>query len=91
MKVSVTKKHIYNGQRNNCESCPIALAIIDVTGCDSIYVYEETVYYSYVEDDGRRRGFTYNLSKSAKRFVSDFDDGKDVKPVVFKLSEKKCL
>lgn len=91
MIVSVTKKHIYNGKRNDCYTCPIALAIIDATGCDTIVVDETTVSYGYKEDDGHIRRIHHNLPRSAKRFIKNYDDDESVSPMRFRLSEKtKC-
>lgn len=90
MVISVTQNHITRGRRNNCYSCPIALAIIDATGCNKVVVNEDSVYYSYYEEDGTHRGFYHRLPRSAMKFVKEFDEseGEACRPFKFKLTEK---
>lgn len=89
MIVKVTKRHILNGERNNCYSCPISLAIGDACDCDKVIVDENSA--SFIEEtDGKR--IYHKLPRSAIRFIKRYDEEESVKPFKFILSERtRCL
>lgn len=76
MLVSVTRKHIKNGNPISPSSCPIALALRET--CET----EQTIrVYNQVEIGGRE----YYLPRSVLRFINRFDNEKSVKPFRFKF------
>ena len=75
MKIQIKKKHIEQGKRGRSTLCPIALALKE-KGFECVKVNAETV-----EVDGT----DLVLSKQEARFVELFDDGRPVKPFVFRL------
>ena len=64
MTVDVMQHHIYNGQRNACKSCPVALALADATGDE----WSVTLAHAYDESD-----VTWRLDDTAVQFIWDFD------------------
>jgi hypothetical protein len=78
--VTVTAEHIAAGKREDCENCPIALAVAEVFA-GSPYVDEFTVMIT--APDGSETEF--DLPDEALRFIEAFDDGGagDVAPFTF--------
>lgn len=78
-KINVTSNHIKRGKPENCESCPIALAV------------REQLHWSkaetYVSDNigSVDRHVHYRLPEKAKRFMDRFDNALSVKPFTFNL------
>lgn len=80
--INVTADDIKKGFKGSCCSCPIALAAgrvlkhtqIVVPG-GHITVWQKQFIYK-----------TYSLTKKAKKFILDFDSGKNVKPFKFRTS-----
>ena len=75
--ISVKKKHIKNGEPENCETCPVALALREA-GVNSLLVGSERFFnntYSTIA----------SAPRSVQRFVASFDAGRKVKPFNFKL------
>jgi len=80
--INVTAEHIENGVRENCERCPVALAIMDAfPGASGIYV--ESRVFS-ISRDGYRRD-EIKLPREASEFIWDFDASKTVQPFSFEL------
>lgn len=79
-KINVTQKHIDNGCRHKCGSCPIALAIKDVVP----YFYDIRVGTMAVSLDSSWEEF-FELPAYAKEFVHSFDSGDKVIPFSFEI------
>lgn len=74
MKIKVTKKHIKNGQLNDGEFCPIALAIKD-KGYKSVFVGGD----GYIEINYK----VFKHNQSSLKFMANFDRYMEAKPTVF--------
>lgn len=80
LKVSVMKRHIEKGTKENPAKCPIACRLLEM-GFTDVEVYPETVdlvvrpYYRASPKTPPR----------VSRFIMEFDDGKPVKPFSFTL------
>lgn len=82
LKISVTERHIENGEKDSCFNCPIALAAREVFPAHSLP--EVTLNFLWIKlEDRTERYFT--LPEEAKEFVIGFDTGKEVKPFTFTL------
>ena len=78
MKITVTKKDIQNGRRENPWFCPIARAIkrqCKLTG-SRVSIGARSAAVDYVNLD---------IPKSAQKFIDNFDNKKSVKPFSFYL------
>lgn len=81
MKVTVTQKHIDDGEVCNCTSCPIALALRD-EGVQAPIVDARTT--SFFRNNGS--WCKYYLPPEARSFIHKFDNGIKVEPIEFELS-----
>lgn len=83
MKIKVEQKHINAGQRFKCHLCPVALAIQHTTDTsqDEVSVGMTTIQWS----DKSKGNYETPTPASARRFISQFDQGKPVKPFSFEL------
>lgn len=75
MRIYVTADDIANGKVNNCEGCPIALALRRCTGSKHVDVDAGRLC---IDDGGRA-----TPPKVADIFIGDFDEGKPVTPFEF--------
>ena len=76
MVVRVLKRHIDKGAVDNCNRCPIALAIRERSGKSvSVRAYDVSV-----GDD------EYVLPETASNFIFAFDSGKAVRPFKFTIN-----
>ncbi len=79
--IHVTAADILNGERGDCDRCPIALALlwkfdgVDVEVSDLVTVHH----------DGVTR--TYALDGASAAFLVAFNDGDPVAPVLFAFTE----
>ena len=83
--ITVTARHIAAGVREDCENCPIALAILEsIPGIGYVAVGPGTCT---IGADGRDTGTgtDVDLPESALNFIWDFDDGGHPKPFTFTL------
>lgn len=76
MLINVSRKHIKTARKHSCQSCPVALAIAEQT-----HEVDVKVFLTYVKRGERRT----KLSKIVQMFIRAFDDGRTVKPFVFRL------
>ncbi len=76
MKIYVRRRHIEGGKRLDCEMCPIALAIKEITG-------KYTKVLTAIARVSAAPPFA--LPHSARRFIQRFDSGEPVKPFMFVL------
>jgi hypothetical protein len=81
IKISVTQKNINSGTRDECTTCPVALAIITRTG-RNVLVASDCVDFS---PDNYYSGKMIPLPRSARRFINRFDQAKPVEPFNFFL------
>jgi len=75
--VRVTKKRIENGIRDSCDSCPIALSIQCKPGMEHCSVDRSHLCLE--------NGDSIKLPPEARQFIRQFDKGKPVAPIAFKL------
>lgn len=85
INVKLTQRHIDHGKRGDCSYCPIALAIADavlfsVVG-EPFWKQIQVLDISEINIKGRR----YVTSPEMNKWMTDFDDMKEVKPVEFVL------
>lgn len=85
MLIKVTQEDIDGGITDDMRLCPIALAVRRITKEDLVEVDENTIY---IETIIGRSPKLYKTSKTAKKFIQDFDAGEKVKPFSFKLSKE---
>lgn len=86
MKVNVTQEDINNGKRQDCQECPIALAIKRAcTGSIKVWakplrcmIVTESVTFGTVIK-------RYDTPEAATVFMSDFDKNLSVQPIEFYL------
>lgn len=79
--IEVTQSDIYNGHRNECNKCPIALAMSRYFKC------EVTVAYNYCQIPNKLGGSIRIInSEVMQRFIDDFDSGRPVQPFSFEIS-----
>jgi len=89
--VDVTKEDIEHGTTNNCRTCPIAragLRALDLpSGAFEVYGWSARAGSTIFEIESLGLSIIGNTSyhclygDTADKFVSDFDNGKPVKPV----------
>jgi hypothetical protein len=75
--VRVTQKNIDEGSANSCDKCPIALALRDLG-------HEFDVTADYIFDGPGR--FIAALPARAVHFIEDFDLGREVAPITFRVT-----
>ena len=76
MIVHVTQRHIDNGDRLECQTCPVALAIKEQTGEQYVKVYSNIIKVGKV---------TYKTTNDVYNFISDFDENIAVEPATFDI------
>ena len=82
--ITVTAQHIAAGVREDCENCPIALAILEAfPGVGYVAVGPGTC--TIAPADGPTGATDVDLPESALNFIWDFDDGGHPKPFTFTL------
>lgn len=78
VKIKVTDKHIKKGIDGSTTHCPISLALSDDKSLNVLAVSTGFHFcYMHTEKDTYRA----DLTKKARKFISDFDSGKKVKPM----------
>lgn len=81
-RVVVTKEDIRHGRPYQADSCPIALSLRRIKGLDLAIVETNSAECGY---------WITRMSKKARQFVRDFDEGNPVKPSVFYFNWGKML
>ena len=82
VQVNVRWKHIKEGMRGNSLSCPIEKALCDRFKAPPVLSFSVfSTYISYGNHEYR------SIPREARRFIDDFDKGKDVKPFCFKIED----
>ena len=80
--ITVTAEHIANGIRENCEHCPIALALAEAFPGAGVHVDGD--YNTGIAPNGGLGGwYEIQLPHEALEFIWDFDDGGAEKVVPF--------
>lgn len=85
MEIKVTEKHIKSGIPCNDAYCPVALAIMEATGCDQASVYpidDENTVADLGHPISRNRVL---LPRIVDSFASSYDKGIKVNPFSFEL------
>lgn len=84
IKVKVTEDCIDNGRRNDCELCPVALALVNSTcvepavgSTDADFTFNGTRYVAR------------KLPKKVQQFIREFDSYYTVEPFEFTLVVRK--
>ncbi len=88
MKLKVTRKDIVSGLTGDEECCPIALALereypdlLPSVSASTITLYEGVDIYS------GDVSLEFLSSPEVRKFILDFDEGRNVKPTSFELME----
>lgn len=87
LTVNVTQEMIDNGVQDNCEKCPVALALnTAMTEADYEYAHLEVIDPEFFYLWGREE-HCIGLPGEASEFINDFDyDGREsVKPISFEV------
>jgi hypothetical protein len=80
--VSVTAEHIFMGDREDCETCPVALAIAETfDDLTHVAVGPDVITLQDLEGSRVRIG----ASREVQEFIWDFDDGGTPGPFTFEL------
>ncbi len=76
MLIKVTQEHIDNGIREDCNKCPVALALCTVLQDKAIKVsvFKDQLYFQYYID-GYMKIKKIQTSVKTNIFISDFDEG----------------
>lgn len=82
--IRAENRHIFDGKAQNCNRCPIALALLEVTGLP-FKVLENRILISRNEFFDYADIKTIPLPYSARYFVTDFDGGSKVYPFEFAI------
>jgi hypothetical protein len=82
MTVEVTAEDIAKGRRNDCNRCPIAIAIKRSAGCAFASAAPGVAFVSIDLDGGSTR---YRLPREASLFINDFDRYAGVDPFSFDM------
>lgn len=82
--VRVTAEHIEQGVARNCERCPVALAVIDALDLTSHDAVEADCGYVNIYRPGET--WHADMPPNAWTFVDDFDGGRPVGPISFRLT-----
>lgn len=77
MKISLTQDDIDNGLPDDCEDCPVALAIKRVNPDAYVTAYSHEITIDRVK---------FEVPLSVSVFINNFDDGRHVKPFEFDLT-----
>lgn len=87
MKISVTEKHIEQGQRKEMSCCPIALAIKDaVPQAKDVYVgMRWYIWEPKAFPAACINGTDFRISRTVAQKAIAFDKGKKIEPFSFRL------
>jgi len=88
MKINVTKEDIKNGQPQNIQCCPIALALRRTFKTDMVEVKkndENNEVILQVDDNEYDKDYVSNHN-DIFYFVDSYDDGGQVEPFTFKIN-----
>jgi hypothetical protein len=87
MEIRVEQCDIAYGCRKNCESCPVALAILRRTGLTRVAVRNNRAYLYSAQS---RTGVGFQLTEEVKRFISIFDSwgSSSVSPFSFTIPDE---
>ena len=87
MKINVTKEDIKNGQPQNIQCCPIALALRRTFKTDMVEVKkndENNQVILQIDDDEYDKDYVSNHN-DIFYFVDSYDDGGQVEPFTFEI------
>jgi len=88
--INVKQEHIDKGIINNCEQCPIALAVMDrFPSLKYVNIRKESLFFSNADfggfDDGDDVKFFYGeMPMEARVFIHKFDNKLETTPFSFK-------
>jgi hypothetical protein len=90
MKIQVTQDHINAGKKEDCQKCPIALAIAEAIPNIHVSVFGKLSSVCNAPAEFRQAyirldGIGYRLPQEASDFIDDFDYSREVRPFEFKL------
>lgn len=83
-RVTVTREDIAKGKRENCVACPVARAIMRITGCLASG-YRPIVEVDIVCIEADDNPVRARLPKTAQDFISRFDRWLNVAPFEFEI------
>ena len=88
MHIEITEDDIMDGWPRDCEYCPVALAVCRALAIPPRWVnVADTMLYLHLHLDEEE--WAIALPSVVKRFINDFDKGKDVHPFSFELPYEK--
>jgi hypothetical protein len=88
--INVTAEHIAAGERENCERCPVALAIRDAfPHLVYIEVAPEGISISLRGADIWGLKAHVDVAREVQEFIRAFDSGEPVEPFTFELDYPK--
>lgn len=77
--INVTQKHIDKGLRNNCQACPVALALREQTPYVNCMLDSSSIFWG--DKDATYSKVPYNV----KTFIHNFDGIFGVEPFSFNI------
>ena len=83
LTINVTQDHIDKGDMSNCDTCPIALAIMD-TGAALASVGSYTAEAAFFTPESEQ--VTFDLPPFARAWLGKFDQGTPVQPFTFTVT-----
>lgn len=84
LHITVTQDHIDNGTTQDCERCPIALAVLDcISNPGTVAVDSDEIQLDYQDHHA-----VYDMPTKAMNFIADFDAGYHVQPFTFTATER---
>lgn len=99
LDIEVTPKHIHEGHRNTCCSCPVALAIKPplIKGprvfpeITDVSVHLENGHFTYQETQtSPKYVYKFDLPEIARKFVSLFQSGETPAPISFSIEANEA-
>lgn len=80
LEVKVTRSHIKCGIPQKCRYCPVALAMMNISGVEFPQVFSDRIIFLY-----KRKSMNADLPRDARDFVVAFDSLDLVSPIAFTL------
>jgi hypothetical protein len=80
-EIEVTQNDIEQGEEGVFDCCPIGLCLHRL-GCEKVDVDEDRILLTY-----NSNRYVYKTPRAANLFIDDFDSGRKVAPIQFKLEK----
>ena len=86
-EIYVTESHIENGERWDCQACPISLALSEVLGNVKVYTSGSSITFT---DPGYEIRQFYP-SNDVRKWIAAFDYNDPVKPITLKFDVENMV